>query len=206
MSDQQRVYVWDIVVRLGHWSLVATFFIAYFTEDDFEQIHVFAGYIVLGIVVFRLLWGVVGTRYARFSSFVTGYRKLITYLDSLVKAKPKHYLGHNPAGAVMVLLLLASLFMTCWSGLKLYAYEEGKGPLAYISLDLVSTATADDNRGRGEYNDHFWKEFWEELHEYFANFTLILIGLHVLGVMVSSRLHRESLVKAMITGYKSPPE
>lgn len=211
-----QVRVWDPLVRLFHWSLVLTFFISYFTGDDENQLHIYAGYAVLGLIIFRLIWGIIGSKNARFSDFLTSPGKVIEYLKSLISVKPKHYLGHNPAGGWMVIALLISLFVATISGLKLYAVEEGKGPLAGVSTDisLVSSAYADKDeyeKEHGEgYEEHNGKDgeregddFWEEVHEVSSNFTLFLIFLHVAGVVVSSKLHKENLVKAMISGNKN---
>lgn len=88
-------------MRIFHWSLVSAFFIAYFTEDELLDAHVYAGYVVTGLLAFRLIWGVVGCRYARFSSFVKHPNEVWAYMKSIVKQHPKHYLGHNPAGGAM---------------------------------------------------------------------------------------------------------
>lgn len=194
---KQTVKVWDPLVRIFHWSLVVLFAVAYVTGDDEGMTHIYAGYGVTGLIAFRLLWGVVGTRYARFADFVYGPRKVIAYARSLLGRKPLHYLGHNPLGGWMVVALLIGLALTCWSGLESYA-AEGKGPLASANVAIVSVAMAHGDDSAGDKHD----EFWEEIHEFFANLTLGLVILHILGVIVASRLHRENLVKAMITGRK----
>ena len=205
-----RVPVWDISIRIFHWSLVIAFSIAYLTEDDLETLHVYAGYAVLGLVAFRILWGLVGTRYARFTQFIYSPASVVDYLANLFKGNPKHYTGHNPAGGYMVIALLISLFATSWSGMVLYG-TEGKGPLANTTINIISPAHADDDKEHQGRNGKEGDEFWEEIHEFLANFTLFLIILHIAGVIVSSIAHRENLVRAMITGKKrasdddSPP-
>mgnify|MGYP000605842590 CR=1 FL=1 len=179
----EAVTVWDPLVRIFHWSLAAFFFIAYLTEDELLTVHVYAGYAVAGLIGFRLLWGVIGTRHARFSDFVTGPRAVKQYLARLFTGRAPHYLGHNPAGAAMIIALLASLAATAFTGAVLIA-GDGQGPLAGTVFAALSG------------------ESFEETHEFFANFTLFLVGLHVAGVVVSSLLHRENLVRAMITGRK----
>lgn len=203
------IRVWDPIVRFGHWILAAAFFTAYLTED-FLVAHVWAGYAVAGVVAVRLLWGLAGTRHARFSDFVRSPRAVFRYLGDMLRHRARRYLGHNPAGGVMILALLFSLAVTASSGLVLYAYEEGAGPLA----PLLVEQTARDGRGadRPGYGDdrddhdsrreHEAEEVWEELHELFANLTLLLVVLHVAGVLLSSLAHRENLVRAMITGRK----
>ncbi|MGL4447211.1 MAG: cytochrome b/b6 domain-containing protein [Shewanella sp.] len=184
----QTIKVWDLLIRIFHWSLVAFFAIAYLTEgeDEWMNIHSYAGYSVLMLIVFRLLWGVIGSYHARFSHFVTRPQVALAYLKTLISGNAKDYLGHNPAGAMMILALLACIALTGFSGMALYA-TEGHGPLAMS-----------------------WFASWpedplKEIHEFFANATLALVIIHVGGVIVSSRLHHENLVKAMITGNKHRP-
>lgn len=193
------VKVWDPLVRIGHWLLVVGFFIAWVTDDDFEILHAWAGYLVGGIVAWRLIWGVVGTRHARFSDFVFGPRTVIRYAKSMLKLRPIHYLGHNPLGGYMVVALLLALSFTTWSGLELYA-SEGKGPLASNSQPLVS-ALANENEHNERHGDS-GEELWEELHEVCANVTMLLVLLHIAGVLLSSVIHRENLIAGMINGYK----
>jgi cytochrome b len=196
MIEKKEVPVWDIAVRAFHWSLVVAFAVAYLTEDDFELLHAYAGYLVLGLISFRVIWGLIGTRHARFSDFVCGMQTTRLYLKSMLTGKPKHYLGHNPAGGMMILVMLVSLFLLSYSGLKTYA-EDGKGPLAQTEISIVATAYADDDHHRSAKS-----EFWEDIHEFLANFTLLLIFMHLVGVFVSSVVHRENLVRAMVTGKK----
>lgn len=209
MNTNDSVLVWDILVRIFHWSLVGSFAVAYITAEQEGVWHIYAGYTVLGLITFRLVWGFIGTPYARFRQFLYAPKTLVEYLRSLREPQPKHYLGHNPAGGWMIIALLLCLFVISFSGLKLYAIEEGKGPLAgNPSMPIITAAQADDD----EYDDddekhddekHAQEEFWEDIHEFVSHFTLFLIFLHITGVVVASRLHGENLVKAMITGKKS---
>lgn len=208
MNTNHTLRVWEPAIRFGHWILVIAFFIAYFTEDDFLTQHVWAGYVVGGYVCWRVIWGFVGSKRARFRDFVRSPRHTLGYLRDLSTGRAHRYVGHNPAGAAMVIALLISLSGTVYTGLALYAIEENAGPLAGmianqggsspLNIIFVSSAHADDD---GEENEDL-EEFWEELHEFFANFTLLLVGLHVAGVLFSSYVHKENLVKAMLTGRK----
>jgi len=196
----REIKVWDPVVRVGHWSLVVLFAVAYLTgEIEVETLHAWAGYAILGIVLFRILWGFVGTRHARFTDFVFGWRTTAAYARSLLTLRPRHYLGHNPLGGWMAVALLVTLLLVSWSGLELYA-TEGKGPLAGNTTALVGPAQANGKKDR-EHEDED-ESLWEEVHEMVANFCLLLVVLHIGGVLVSSLLHRENLVRAMITGRK----
>ena len=210
MNEKNLIPVWDILVRVFHWSLVLAFTVAYLTEDDFEEFHIDAGYVVLGLISFRVLWGFVGSRYARFSDFIYSPSEIKAYLSSLLTKNPKHYLGHNPAGGVMVIALLVSLFATTLSGVKVYGVQ-GYGPLAdnTVEFSIISKAHAHGDNEHEDEKEGIKKveseeeEFWEEIHEFFSNFTLILIFLHIAGVVVASRLHGENLVRAMFTGKKA---
>jgi cytochrome b len=185
MAAHDTIKVWDPLLRIFHWSLVIAFTLAYASGEEWQDLHVLAGYTIAGLLGFRLLWGVVGTRHARFSDFVRRPADILGYLKQLLSHRAPRYLGHNPAGGAMVVLLLVSLTATVLTGMGLYAGEEAAGPLAGL---IPAT--------------HFWEEAFEETHEFFANFTLLLVFVHLAGVAISSLLHRENLVRAMITGRK----
>jgi cytochrome b len=185
MRDQKSIKVWDPLVRLFHWGLVTAFVLAYVSEDDWMTLHVYAGYTIMGLLAVRLIWGFVGPRYARFSDFVRSPSHVMAYLKGLASLHPPRYLGHNPAGGAMIVLLLLSLVLTTVTGLGAYG-AEGYGPLAGWASGLV---------GLG-------REVMEEVHEFTANFTLFLVLVHVAGVLLGSLLHQENLVRAMITGRK----
>lgn len=195
------IYVWDPLVRIFHWSLVLFFTIAYLTEDDFMTLHELAGYIVLGLVGFRVIWGIVGPKFARFTDFVYSPAKIIAYLKSLT-GHPKHYLGHNPAGGAMVIILLVMIALTSWTGIKALEAEEMEH--ASINITLINKAYADDDGDK--HKSRKGDEFWEEIHEAAANLTVFFVFLHIVGVFASSIIHRENLVRAMITGYKKENE
>lgn len=168
----QRILVWDAPTRVFHWLQAISFVGAYLTSESerYRDIHVAFGYILLGLVVFRLLWGVMGTRYARFSSFLFMPGEIIGYLLSLLKDKPRHYLGHNPAGSVSVWLLLSLGLLICVTGVM-------------ALQDDASDAVI-------------------EMHGVATNIMLVVIALHLLGVLMSSIMHRENLVRSMVTGFK----
>jgi len=173
MDGTKKILVWDAPVRVFHWLVVLSFAGAYLTAESerWRLVHVSLGYTLGGLVAFRLVWGLLGTRHARFSSFVRGPAAVMRYLSSMVRGQPEHHVGHNPAGAVAIVLLL-----------------------------LLSVATVVS--GWANYND-LGGHWLEELHEVMANFMLIVVGGHVAGVVVSSRLHHENLVRAMVTGRKT---
>ena len=216
---KNKVYVWDPLVRIFHWGLVLAFIIAYLTAEEENPIHIYSGYAVLGLITFRVLWGIIGTKYARFSDFLYSPAAVVRYLKGLFGNKPEHFLGHNPLGGWMIVALLLCLFVISVSGLKLYAIEEGRGPLAVNTGDLsvISNAYADrdddedeDDNGRGtsehegksHHSEKEGEDFWEEIHEVSTDIMLFLILLHIGGVVISSYMHRENLVRSMVTGVK----
>jgi cytochrome b len=180
------VPVWDRFVRFAHWTIVFGFFVAYFTEDDLLTLHVWAGYVVGVIATLRIAWGLVGPKHARFTDFLYRPTEVIAYLRDLGRRRGERYLGHSPAGGVMITVLLIGLLVTVGAGLVLYAIDDHSGPLAGL---IAST-------GRGGP--------WKEIHELLANLMLVLVGVHVAGVLLASYVHRENLVKAMVTGRKRP--
>lgn len=185
-NEQNSVKVWDPFVRIFHWTLVLSFFIAYITEEDYLGIHSYAGYIVLALISLRIIWGIIGTRHARFTDFVYSPKTIKSFLQDTLKLKAKRYLGHNPAGGAMIILMMLSLLITGFTGLVVYGAEEQAGPLAsWFS-----------------HSHSIWGDIFEELHEFFANFSVFLIVVHIAGVIIESLLHKENLVKAMIDGNK----
>ena len=141
----QRILVWDLPTRLFHWSLALCFTGAWLTSDSERQqlLHFLFGYSLFGLIAFRLVWGVVGTRYARFAQFVRGPRAVLHYLRALWQRRPENGVGHNPAGAVAIVLLLGLGFgtaLTGWlmaSGRAGDALEEVHEALATAMLALV---------------------------------------------------------------------
>jgi cytochrome b len=217
--EQEEVRVWDLFVRIFHWSAVVLFFVAYLTEDDLIGPHVWAGYLLGILIVLRVIWGFIGPRHARFSDFLYGPAAVLAYLKDLLLFSAKRYLGHSPAGGAMVLALLLGMAVTIVTGLLLEG-EEGKGPLAPLmaatieapAVNFTQPAFADeddndddndeDEEENGEGEESPFAEAMEELHEVAANLTLLLVILHVGGVLLASFAHRENLARAMVTGRK----
>lgn len=199
-TGNEEIKIWDPLIRLFHWILVVSFVVAYLSGEELDLLHVWSGYLITGLLVFRLIWGFVGSKHARFSDFLYSPRQVISHTRSLFSGRSRRYLGHNPAGGVMVFLLLFILSCTVGSGLVL---DSGVGTSSMAEIgQVVLPASAwadddDDDEHEGREN-----EMLEEVHEFFANLTLLLVFLHIAGVVVSSRLHHENLVRAMITGRK----
>jgi len=167
-----EVKVWDPVVRLFHWSLVALFALAFATGDEIARLHIAAGYAIAALLAVRLVWGLVGPRHARFGNFVRGPRETLSYLRDMARNAASRHLGHNPAGGAMIVALLTVLAATCATG-------------------YMMTTDA-----------YWGAKWVEHIHEAFANLAVGLVAFHVGGIVVASFAHRENLVKAMITGRK----
>jgi cytochrome b len=119
---KQRILVWDLPTRVFHWLLAASFLGAFLTSESerYRDIHVVLGYTMLGLVAFRSLWGVIGTRYARFSSFPIAPRRVLEYLKSLFTRSPQHHVGHNPAGSLAIYAILALSVLAGATGYAAY--------------------------------------------------------------------------------------
>ena len=170
-ADGGWVKVWDPLLRLAHWGLAAAVTVALVSSDD-RSLHEAAGYVALGIVGLRIVWGVVGPVHARFTDFVRSPGTVLAYLRDVFRLSARRYLGHNPAGGAMIVAMLVLILVAGISG--------------WMSL-----------------TDRFFGIGWvEDLHAASGNLLMFLIIGHVLGVIVSSMLHGENLVRAMITGRK----
>jgi cytochrome b len=183
--ERNTVKVWDPLVRIFHWSLVLSFTIAYVSGEEFTSLHIYSGYAVFGLILLRLVWGVIGTRHARFRDFVYRPAVIAAYLRDALLLRAQRYLGHNPAGGAMILLMLVVLVLTAISGMAVTGIGTGTGPLAVLAG-----------------SSQLLEEALEELHEFLAVLMVLLVVVHVGGVIAASIIHRESLVKAMLTGRK----
>ena len=213
----KMVRVWSPLVRISHWTLVAAFAVAYFTDDDLLSTHTWAGYVAAGAVLTRLVWGVIGPEQDRLSHLLCPPGEVLRYLSDAVRLRSRRYLGHSPAGAVMGLALLLSMAATAGTGMILLAETRNAGPLApwfgttagQAGLSVITPALADEDgkhRGARAVRNETEKgggSAVEEVHEFFANLTLALMLLHVTGVVLASLSHRENLVGSMITGDKT---
>ncbi len=172
----RRVGVWDPIVRIFHWT-VAGGVIANLTFLRHEEApHIYVGYVVIAALIVRLGWGVLASGHARFASFVPGPRRLIAYLSAMLSKREPRYVGHNPAGAAMIVVLLGLLATVGTTGWM-------------MGLDMF-----------------WGIAWVETLHEITANILIGAVVLHVIGAIVESIRHRENLPLAMITGYKRAAE
>jgi cytochrome b len=171
-----EVRVWDPLLRIAHWTLVASILAAWITTelklDAAKRAHEWTGYAALAVIALRIAWGWIGPRYARFGQFVRSPAWTLSYVRAAFASSEPRYLGHNPLGGWMVVALLAA--------------SAGAGLSGWLSV-----------------TDRFWGVEWvQELHEALADALFALAGLHLAGVVFTSLRHRENLVLAMFTGRK----
>ena len=174
-AGNARIKVWDLPVRISHWTLVLGVVCAWLTRHGSGRWHEWLGYAVLGVVLVRIVWGWIGTKHARFAQFVRPPAPTLAYARLVFAHREPRYLGHNPLGGWMIVVLIVVIIGVCATGW------------------LYTT-------------DAYWGVKWvEELHEGLTNFLLVLVALHIGGVILSSRQHRENLVAAMFSGRKRAP-
>lgn len=175
VTTMQRIRVWDIFVRVTHWTVAALVVAELTILDEDWAVHRWAGYAVLGLVGLRLVWGLIGTRHARFSAFPPSVSAARAHLAALFRGRDQPYLSHNPLGALMIYNLWASLIAVCATGI------------------LMTTRT------------FWGVGVVEDLHELIANWVTISVGLHVAGVVFETWHSKVNLVRAMISGEKEIP-
>lgn len=170
----RQVRVWDILVRVTHWAVAAGITANLLFTEEGSELHQYVGYTVVGLVVVRLLWGLVGTRYARFSDFFPTSSRIKRHLSDLsARRMDEQHLGHNPLAAIMMLLLWAVII--------------GLGVSGYLMEARIFGS----------------KDILEEIHEILANSLYSLVPLHIISAIVMSYWERQNLVKSMITGNKT---
>lgn len=174
--EDRWVRVWDPFVRLFHWSLVLSFAIAWLSANSWDDLHMLAGFAAGGLVLLRLVWGFIGTPYARFKHFVRSPQAIVAYLKAIATGSEARHIGHNPAGGAMIVALILAMGSTAVTG--------------YL---LTTDAFWGDPA-------------MQHLHNWSAHGLLILVGLHLAGVALASVRHRENLVHAMIVGRKRAAE
>jgi cytochrome b len=169
------IRVWDPFVRAFHWLLALSFAVAWLSGERPERLHEFAGYVAGALVAARVAWGFLGTRYARFSQFVRSPNVVADYLKSVAAGSERRFVGHNPAGGAMIVVLLASIAATATTGWML---------------------TTDAFWGSVPV---------QRLHSVLAHVVLLLVLAHICGVAFASLRHRENLARAMVIGDKRAP-
>jgi cytochrome b len=192
-NESHGVMVWDRFIRAFHWILAAGFVIAFVSgEVGADALHVWTGYLLCSLLALRLYWGFRGSEYARFRSFFFSPGETFAYVRGMFAGQPKHYFGHNPAGALMVFAMLGLLMLIFLSGLLTLAAIDYEGPLLFLANRVSDAASY----------------AFRDLHESLPIIGLILVLLHLIGVAAGSFQHKENLVRAMLTGKKkqnTPP-
>ena len=191
-DDKKKVRVWDVPVRLFHWTLVVLIATSYFSGragGDWMKLHFWAGYAILDLLLFRIAWGFVGSTTARFSTFVKGPGAWFSYLGTVLRGGKTYEAGHNPVGGIMVVVLLLAVLAQAGAGLFSADTDLGtvNGPLA--------TAIADR-----------WVDTLTAFHKSWVNVLLLLVALHVLAAVGYLVVKRQNLIGAMITGRKPVEE
>ena len=175
----RQVKVWDILVRFTHWTVAAGIIANLLFTEDGSDLHIYVGYTVVGLVVIRLLWGLIGTRYARFTNFFPTPTRLKHHLSDIsARRADEQHLGHNPLAAIMMLSLWAVII-----GLGITGYLMESHIFSHIQL----------------LSD---KDVLEEIHELLANSLYLLVPLHIIAAIAMSYWQRQNLIKSMITGKK----
>ena len=179
-----RVRIWDAPTRVFHWTLAGSFALDWLTRDArYLDVHEFFGYVIGALLAFRLVWGVAGTRWARFASFAFSALSAWRYLAALARGRQAHSLGHNPAGSWSIYALLTLAGLEVATGLLTLGAEKHLGVLAgQFSYRVGDIAHA--------------------LHLWLAYAMLAVVGVHLLGVLVGCLADRQNLVASMLSGYK----
>lgn len=188
-TDTRPVAAWDVPVRIFHWTLalLMVFSVATgLTGGNAMVWHMRSGYAILTLVVFRVLWGFVGSTTARFSDFLYGPRRALAFVRDILGRRPAHYLGHNPVGGWMVLALLVLILAQAGTGLFSNDDISTEGPLyRYVSKEFSDQLTG--------------------LHKLNVKILYVLVALHIAAVLYHLLWRGENLVRAMFTGYKETP-
>lgn len=172
--SQEKVLLWDPLVRIFHWSIAGVFFANYWINEAGEKWHEWLGYFAVAFVIVRFVWGFVGLGAARWSDFFPTYTRLKQHASALIHRKPYHRLGHSPIGAVVMILMMLLILSIGVSG---YMMEE---------------------------IDYFWGEDWvQDLHSWSADALLMLVGVHILAALFESYRLKENLPLSMITGKRN---
>ncbi|MGY3967954.1 cytochrome b/b6 domain-containing protein [Aeromonas enteropelogenes] len=175
MTNWTETRVWDPVIRVFHWLTVTLCLLNFFVLEEGSRNHRYVGYTLGALLLIRLLWGLFGSYYARFGQWWPTPARVRAYLRQLLQGRHPYYLGHNPVGALMIWLLLLSLLGTIVTG-------------------WLTTW------------DAFWGEDWlEELHGVIANTLMAAVGVHAAVVILTDRLTRSDLLRAMVLGKKRVP-
>ncbi|MDQ6968559.1 MAG: cytochrome b/b6 domain-containing protein [Mariprofundaceae bacterium] len=188
MDTKNEKEVWSLSLRLFHWLLATSFFISWWAIGQHIRVHILAGTVIAGLLLYRLIWGFLGEKHAKFSSFTPSFATIKEHLLGLIKLKARYDIGHTPIGSLMIYALLASLFILVISGLSLIALQMNVGPFYGLQTS---------------YNTEV---FIQSTHHRCFEVLQILVFIHLLGIAVESILQRSNLIKSMFTGKKTIKE
>src|SRR5256885_9615831 len=179
-DDPNKVRIWDLPVRLFHWTLVVLLLPSYFSGragGEWMKLHFWSGCTILILLLFRIAWGFVGSTTARFSHFVKGPAACFVYLKNFATGRPTYDVGHNPVGGVMVVVLIFAVLAQAVAGLFSADTDLGtvNGPLANIIADK-------------------WVDRLTAFHEYWVNIIIVLAALHILAAFTYLVLKRQNLI------------
>ena len=183
----KKIFVWDLPVRLFHWLLVTSIFAAWYTSDGERgliDIHLKIGYFILGLIIFRIIWGVLGTKYAKFSQFIPNKTALINYIKDFKQTKESNSVGHNPLGGLMVIFMLMLLLSQAISGLFMNDDVFTTGPY----FDSVDGAT---------------QKIMSFIHSNAFDVIIVFSALHIGAIFYYLFAKKINLIIPMFTGYKS---
>lgn len=186
--NRRQVRVWDIPTRAFHWTLASSFIFLIISGDQgWMEWHFKAGYLLSALVIFRLFWGVLGSRYARFKSFAFSPSTTFSYIKGLLTGQHQNHYGHNPAGALMVFALLVLLLVQAFSGMVISDEIMWEGPFYNSVPESIN-------------------ELGGMIHEPLQGFLQFMIVAHILAIAFHRFKFGEHLVRAMIHGRKPQVE
>ncbi|RXJ97953.1 cytochrome B [Arcobacter sp. CECT 8986] len=181
-----KSYIWSLPTRVFHWLFTVIILIAFLTDDDkLLFYHAIAGYSIFILLMFRFSWGYIGPKFSKFKDFDLNIKSVKSFIKSLF-IKDSEYLGHNPLASYVMISMLIITTLIVITGVFTYGIEEKKGILSFLGYSFLKDFKSMDN-----------------IHEFFANLLLFLIGLHLIGIVIDKLLHKQkATLKSIFTGYK----
>ncbi|MBI5563241.1 MAG: cytochrome b/b6 domain-containing protein [Deltaproteobacteria bacterium] len=184
-----KIKVWDLPTRFFHWFLVSAYIAAFYTShnESLLEYHIAAGYIALGLVFFRVLWGFAGGRHARFSDFVRGWAEVKSFMSRVLRLDFPRFMGHNPAVGWVIIFILCVTFILTATGIITYGGEENRG--VWVGAFTFAAAV--------------WAR---DIHEILSYFIVAVVVIHICAALVHDFILKENIILSMITGFKEDPE
>lgn len=183
-----KSYIWSLPTRIFHWSLVIFIIIAFLSDDDdLIKYHALAGYSIFILLLFRFSWGFIGPKYSKFSEFNFSFSAIKEFLKNLKSNKVSEYIGHNPLASLVMFSILVIILLIIVSGVLTYGQKEGESFMAFLKEAMP-----------------YKTKIFKKIHEFFANFLIFLIVLHLLGVAIDTLKHKDTkTLNSIFTGFKS---